>query len=167
MIEKRIFKPRILNVSLGLLLTGMVMSGADFPLLSSSSVAATPLDSSSLISQLPLPKPRSNGDYPRSPHQSWQTTPNSQGVACRMLGNFTYEQLADPRNQRALNIEAWPIVGRFQAGQSFNIELGPAGFGVVYDTKRQPWIYVEKTNQAGAPSQCFIRANQRFVEPIR
>lgn len=167
MIVKRIFQPRILYLSLGLLLTGMAMSVADFPLLPTSPAAANSLNLPSVISQLPLPKPRSNGDYPRSPHQNWQTTPNSQGVECRMLGNITYEQLGDPRNQRALNIEAWPIVGRFKPGQAFDIELGAAGFGVVYDTKRQPWIYVEKTDQAGAPSQCFIRANQRFIQPIR
>ena len=166
MIVKRIFGQRIIDLSFGLLLTGIAINVASFALFSIAPAVANPLNS--ISEQLPLPTPRSNGDYPRSLHQNWQVTPpNTQGVECRMLANTTYEQLADPQNKQRLNIGNWPIVGRFQPGQTFDSELGPAGFGVVYDTKRQPWIYVEKTDQQGAPSQCFIRANQRFVQPIR
>lgn len=169
MMVKKILGPRIVDLSFGLFLTGMAMSGASVSLFPTSPVSAEPVNPLNSISeQLPLPTPRSNGDYPRSLHQNWQVTPpNTQGVECRMLGNTTYEQLADPGNKQRLNIGNWPIVGRFQPGQTFDSELGPAGFGVVYDTKRQPWIYVEKTDDQGAPSQCFIRANQRFVQPIR
>jgi hypothetical protein len=83
-----------------------------------------------------------------------------------MLKNTTYSELENPGNQTELNIENWPVVGQLKPGQNFEINLGPAGFGIVYDTKQQPWIYVEKANEAGAPSHCFVRANQRFVQPI-
>ncbi|WP_052331024.1 hypothetical protein [Planktothrix agardhii] len=83
-----------------------------------------------------------------------------------MLGNTNYSQLENPSNKTELNIENWPVVGKLPAGQDFEINLGPAGFGVVYDTKQQPWIYVEKTDQKAAPSHCFVRANRQFVKPI-
>ncbi len=83
-----------------------------------------------------------------------------------MLGNTNYSQLENPSNKTELNIENWPVVGKLTPGQDFEINLGPAGFGVVYDTKQQPWIYVEKTDQTSAPSHCFVRANRQFVQPI-
>jgi hypothetical protein len=83
-----------------------------------------------------------------------------------MLGNTNYSQLENPSNKTELNIENWPVVGKLPAGQDFEINLGPAGFGVVYDTKQQPWIYVEKTDQTSDPSHCFVRANRQFVQPI-
>ncbi len=114
-----------------------------------------------------LPQIQGNGDYQRSPHSSWETTQsNPQGIDCRMLGNTNYSQLENPSNKTELNIENWPVVGKLPPGQDFEINLGPAGFGVVYDTKQQPWIYVEKTSQTGTPSHCFVRANQQFVRPI-
>ncbi|CAC5345253.1 MULTISPECIES: hypothetical protein [Planktothrix] len=114
-----------------------------------------------------IPQPQANGDYRRSPHSSWKITQsNPQGIDCRMLGNTNYSQLENPSNKTELNIENWPVVGKLPAGQDFEINLGPAGFGVVYDTKKQPWIYVEKTDQKAAPSHCFVRANRQFVQPI-
>lgn len=114
-----------------------------------------------------LPRPLENGDYRRSPHSAWETTPSyAQGIDCRMLGNTNYSQLENPSNKTELNIESWPVVGKLNPGQDFEINLGPAGFGVVYDTKQKPWIYVEKTAQSGTPSNCFVRANRQFVQPI-
>jgi hypothetical protein len=64
------------------------------------------------------------------------------------------------------DIGNWPVVGSLDQGQDFLIELGPAGFGVVYDSEQQPWIYVDRTDEAGTPSNCFVRANSRFVQPV-
>ncbi len=115
---------------------------------------------------LNLPEPMQNGDYRRSSHTRWEAVnANSNGVNCRSV-NLSYDQLNDPRNSVKLDIENWPVVGTLKPGQDFEINPGPAGFGVVYDSKQNPWIYIEKTAANGAPSRCFVRANRRFVKPI-
>ncbi|MGL6140101.1 MAG: hypothetical protein ACRC2M_22600 [Planktothrix sp.] len=166
----------ILSLGLGLVLTGMGVRAIACQN-SLNAPSQVPLDNGGLSSESPvtktqteegsIPQPRANGDYQRSPHSSWETTQsNPQGIDCRMLGNTNYSELENPSNKTELNIENWPVVGKLTPGQDFEINLGPAGFGVVYDTKKQPWIYVEKTDQKAAPSHCFVRANRQFVQPI-
>jgi len=118
-----------------------------------------------------LPQPRENGDFSRSSHNSWEVVdPDPNGLNCRMLeGIENYDELiARDMTDRnfTFDIGNWPVVGTLERGQDFQIELGPAGFGVIYDTKDRPWIYVERTDEAGAPRNCFVRANSSFVRPI-
>jgi len=187
MTTKNDLRSVILSLGLGLVVTGMGVNAIACqnssnrppqPPLGKGGLSSHSLNNEGLSSDSPLLtkggtqggsilQPQANGDYRRSPHSSWKATnPNPQGIDCRMLGNTTYSQLENPSNKTELNIENWPVVGKLSAGQDFEINLGPAGFGVVYDTKQQPWIYVEKTDQTAAPSHCFVRANQQFVQPI-
>jgi len=176
MTAKNDLRSVILSLGLGLVLTGMGVRAIACQN-SLNPPSQVPLDNGGLSSESPvtkgeveegfIPQPRANGDYQRSPHFSWEAAQsNPQGIDCRMLGNTNYSQLENPSNKTELNIENWPVVGKLTPGQDFEINLGPAGFGVVYDTKQQPWIYVEKTDQKAAPSHCFVRANRQFVQPI-
>ncbi|WP_413164295.1 hypothetical protein ACL6C3_00380 [Capilliphycus salinus ALCB114379] len=115
-----------------------------------------------------LPKPLKNGDFTRSPQRTWEAVnANSNGLDCHGL-DLSYEELIERQMQNSVkfDIENWPVVGQLKQGQNFEINLGPAGFGVVYDTKQNPWIYVENLAGENGPSHCFVRANSRFVKPI-
>lgn len=113
-----------------------------------------------------LPKPLENGDYRRSSQTTWEAVnADSNGLNCHGL-DLSYEELIDPRNSVKFDIQNWPVVGKLKQGQDFEINLGPAGFGVVYDTQQNPWIYVENLAGENGPSHCFVRANSRFVKPI-
>ncbi|ERT04951.1 hypothetical protein M595_5095 [Lyngbya aestuarii BL J] len=113
-----------------------------------------------------LPTTRENGDFIRSSQKTWEAVnANSNGLNCHGL-NLSYEELIDPRNSVKLDIENWPVVGQLKQGQDFEINLGPAGLGMVYDAQQNPWMYVENTRGENGPSNCFVRANRRFVKPI-
>ena len=116
--------------------------------------------------QTNLPKPNAQGYYQRTSHKYWQIVDTSgKGVTCRM-GKATIEQIQTPGNSVVLDIANWPVVGTFKQGQTFEINLGPAGFGILADNKTQPWIYVEKSADKGAPSKCFVQANSSSVKPL-
>jgi hypothetical protein len=143
------------------------------PVSQSAATTATPKPSpttaTSQANQSPennLPKPNAKGDYSRTSHKFWQIVDTSgKGVSCRM-GKATIEQIQTPGFSGVLDISSWPVIGNFKQGQSFEINLGPAGFGILPDTKKEPWIFVEKTSEQGAPAKCFVRANSSFVKPI-
>ncbi|MDF0554362.1 hypothetical protein [Kamptonema sp. UHCC 0994] len=130
----------------------------------------SPTTPASQVNQAPqseLPKPNAAGDYQRTSHKYWQVVdPSGKGVACRM-GKSSIEQIQTPGNSVVLDIASWPVIGTFKQGQSFEINLGPAGFGVLADNNKQPWIYVEKSSVQGAPSKCFVRANSSSVKPVQ
>jgi hypothetical protein len=113
-----------------------------------------------------LPQPNENGDYRRSPHRNWKVVDvDPNGLNCRMI-DMTYEELIDPGNDVELDIINWPVVGTLKQQQKFKINLGPAGFGVVYDTRQKPWIFVDQTFDDSSVNQCFVRANHKFVQPV-
>ncbi|MGB3403012.1 MAG: hypothetical protein WBA77_09995 [Microcoleaceae cyanobacterium] len=113
-----------------------------------------------------LPVPNDRGDYRRTPHRTWKVVDvDPNGLNCRMI-NMTYEELFNPRNNVELDIVNWPIVGTLKQEQRFRINLGPAGFGVMYDTQNKPWMFVEQTLGNNSVSRCFVRANYQFVQPI-
>lgn len=129
----------------------------------------SPTTATSQANQSPennLPKPNAKGDYSRTYHKFWQIVDTSgKGVSCRM-GKATIEEIQTPEFSGVLDISSWPVIGNFKQGQSFEINLGPAGFGILPDTKKEPWIFVEKTSEQGTPTKCFVRANSSFVKPI-
>jgi cytoskeletal protein RodZ len=128
---------------------------------------ATPVSQANQSTQSELPKPNSKGDYSRTSYKFWQIVDTSgKGVSCRM-GKSTFEEIQTPGNSVVLDIGSWPVIGSFKQGQSFEVNLGPAGFGTLSDTKKEPWIFVEKTADQGAPTKCFVRANSSSVKPIQ
>lgn len=130
----------------------------------------SPTTPTSQVNQAPqseLPKPNAQGDYQRTSHKYWQIVdPSGKGVTCRM-GKSSIEQIQTPGNSVVLDIPNWPVIGTFKQGQNFEINSGPAGFGVLLDNNKQPWIYVEKSSVQGAPSKCFVRANSSSVKPVQ
>ena len=127
----------------------------------------TPASQVNQVPQAELPKPNAQGDYQRTSHKYWQIVDTSgKGVTCRM-GKSSIEQIQTPGNSVTLDIPKWPVIGTFKQGQNFEINSGPAGFGVLLDNNKQPWIYVEKSSVQGAPSKCFVRANSSSVKPVQ
>lgn len=123
-------------------------------------LAGTPLAASA------LPKPNQQGDYSRTSHRHWMVVdPDPNGLNCRM-GRYSYDRIISPRSDVPLNILNWPVVGTFSQGDRFQINLGPAGFGILTDTRGKPWFYVSRTDANGAPSNCFVRANNQFAIPV-
>lgn len=117
--------------------------------------------------QVELPQPNEKGDYQRTSHRYWEAADlDPNGLNCRMSG-YSIEEIQDPGSNVDLNIGSWPIVGTLQAGQQFEIYLGPSGLGVLYDQKNQPWFFVQRSYDQGAPSGCFVRANSSFVQPVQ
>lgn len=112
-----------------------------------------------------LPQPNAKGDYiTKSYHQQWQAIDSDpDGLNCRM-GDRPVAEIWDP-GTGALEIGSWSVVGTLEQNQTFTAGLTPAGFVVTFDADNQPWIYVE-SSEAGAPSNCFVRANSQYVQPI-
>ena len=126
----------------------------------------TPTSQANQSPQSDLPKPNAQGDYQRTSHKYWQIADASgKGVTCRM-GKTAIEQIQTPGSSVTLDIANWPVIGTFKQGQNFEIDLGPAGFGILSDNKKQPWIYVEKSADKAAPTKCFVRANSSSVKPV-
>lgn len=124
------------------------------------------LTTNSTPQKLPLPQPNSQGDYQRTNHLYWQAIDSDpKGISCRM-GQYSLEQLQNPGSNILLDINNWSVIGTFKPGQTFQIDLGPGGSGVIYDHQKAPWFFVAKSDQKGAPTHCFIRANSNFVKPI-
>ncbi|MGB3532175.1 MAG: hypothetical protein WBA13_01515 [Microcoleaceae cyanobacterium] len=113
-----------------------------------------------------LPQHDENGNYRRSPHKIWKVVDaDPNGLNCRMT-SMSYRELIDPRNDVEFDIVNWPVVGTLRREQQFRIDLGPAGMGMMYDTRQQPWIFVNQTLNGNSVTQCFVRANNRFVQPV-
>lgn len=113
-----------------------------------------------------LPKPNQKGDYSRLSHKSWQVTdPDPKGLNCRK-SPYSLEQIQTAGSDIDLNILSWPVVGTLKTGQKFEIDLGPAGLGVIYDGEHYPWFLVKKSNGQNTLNNCFVRANRYFVKPV-
>ncbi|MEB3826420.1 hypothetical protein [Phormidium sp. CCY1219] len=121
------------------------------------------------VSALPasaLPTPNENGDYGRTSHRYWKVVdPDPNGLNCRM-GRYSYPAIASPRSDVTLDILNWSPVGTLDRGERFEIELGPAGFGILTDTRGKPWFYVRRSFGEYSTSCCFVRANSSFVVPV-
>ena len=158
-ILKKTIKPVGLMVMTSLIGTAVISAHNPF-------VIAEVAPEASPITQLSrLPQANNNGDYARFQHRTWtvvDTDPN--GLNCRM-NNRSYQELIDPRNSISLDIRNWSVVGTLKQGEQFQIKLGPAGMGAVYDTQQKPWVFVETTNK-NTVKQCFVRANEIFIEPV-
>lgn len=118
-------------------------------------------------SQSSLPTPnKQTGDYSRSSHQYWQVVDSDpKGLNCRM-GPYTKDEIYDPGRSFKMDIFNWRVIGTLKKGQTFENELGPAGFGIMFDTRNKPWMFVDKISAKGAPKQCFVRANSQYIKPV-
>ena len=116
-----------------------------------------------------LPSADANGDYSRkTSHPKWivvDSDPN--GVNCRWSQEMPSNWYAPDAKLPTLNISQWPVVRRFQKNtpsQTLTANLTPAGFATLVDTSGKPWLKVN----IGADEQiCLVRANKKYVEPVR
>ncbi|MGL5059308.1 MAG: hypothetical protein ACRC62_04935 [Microcoleus sp.] len=114
-----------------------------------------------------LPQPNAQGDYQKTRHRYWQVVdPDPSGLNCRM-GNYSIQEIQNPGSDVVLDIDNWPVVGVLKQGQKFEISLGPSGSGVLYDEQNQAWFFIEATSDPDAPSNCFVRANSKFIQPVQ
>ncbi len=159
LILKKTIKPVCLMLMMGLI--GTLAVGCQ----NSATTAEGISEPSPTVEEPSIPQPNENGDYLRFQYTKWKVVEaDPNGLNCRM-SNKTYDELVDPRNNAKMDIGNWSVIGTLKQGQQFQVKLGPAGMGAVYDSKNKPWAFVEVTENAST-NQCFVRANQKFVEPV-
>ncbi len=115
-----------------------------------------------------LPVPDKNGDYISGTRSQvyWIVvdTDYNNGLNGRLAANF-------PRNWEDINakwpedknIGAWPVVARFHHGSVLNAARGNAGIIMQKDENNKPWIMM----QIDAERVCFVRANSKYIKPVR
>lgn len=94
---------------------------------------------------------------------------DAQGLNCRMAQRFRsviVDSLDAPDElfeKNKHNVSQWPVVTVFRRGQRLQAVTGNnANQITIADTQGKPWLPIstEKGN-------CFVRANTRFIKPIR
>ncbi|MCT7963480.1 hypothetical protein NG799_03245 [Laspinema sp. D1] len=113
-----------------------------------------------------FPKNNAQGDYTgKSDHIYWQVVdPDPNGLNCRM-GDRTIDQVWNP-SAGALDIGTWSVTGTLPPDSTFQAALSPGGFVLTFDANNQPWMFVESSNGPEQTSNCFIRANSKYITPI-
>jgi hypothetical protein len=116
-----------------------------------------------------LPKAGSNGDYSgKTSHQKWIVVdPDPEGVNCRWSEAMPTSWYAPDTKLPALTISQWPVVRRFTkdtSSQNLTANTTPAGFVTINDESGKPWL---KVNIGSNDRICLVRANSKYVQPVR
>lgn len=116
------------------------------------------------LSAVQLPRPNLNGDYLRNSHKSWVVVdPDPQGVNCRwsktMPDNWYHPEAKLP----PATFGQWETIRRFKKNAKLTAHLSPAGFVILYDTVRKPWL---KVSLGANEKVCLVRANAKFIRPL-
>ncbi len=125
---------------------------------------------------LALPVANPQGDYPgparaRGNRQvNWVVVDSdSQGLNCRMAQRFrsiSVDALDAPdelfeRNKH--NVSQWPVVTTFRRGKRLQAVTGNfANQIMIADSQGKPWLPISTDK-----GNYFVRANSRFIKPIR
>ncbi|MEG4485842.1 hypothetical protein [Microcoleus sp. D2_18a_B4] len=126
---------------------------------------------------LAVPVANKQGDYPVPPARqrgnrqvNWVVVDSdSQGLNCRMAQRFrsiSVDGLDAPaelfeRNKH--NVSQWAVVTAFRRGKRLQAVTGNnANQIMISDSQGKPWLPI--STQKG---NCFVRANSRFIKPIR
>ncbi|MEG4107549.1 hypothetical protein [Microcoleus sp. S13_C5] len=124
-----------------------------------------------------IPVANQQGDYPVPPARqrgnrqvNWLVVDSdSQGLNCRMAQRFrsiSVDALDAPgelfeRNKH--NVSQWPVVAAFRRGQRLQAVTGNnANQIMIADSQGKPWLPISTDK-----GNCFVRANSRFIKPIR
>ncbi|MEG4209921.1 hypothetical protein [Microcoleus sp. S13_B4] len=124
-----------------------------------------------------IPVANQQGDYPVPPARqrgnrqvNWVVVDSdSQGLNCRMAQRFrsiSVDALDAPaelfeRNKH--NVSQWPVVTTFRRGKRLQAVTGNnANQIMIADSQGKPWLPIATAN-----GNCFVRANSRFIKPIR
>ncbi|MCC3583796.1 MAG: hypothetical protein JGK24_06820 [Microcoleus sp. PH2017_29_MFU_D_A] len=126
---------------------------------------------------LALPVANQQGDYTgllarqRGNRQvNWVVVDSdSQGLNCRMAQRFrsvSVDALDAPDElfeKNKHNVSQWPVVTTFRRGQRLQAVTGNnANQIMIADSQGKPWLPISTDK-----GNCFVRANSRFVKPIR
>jgi hypothetical protein len=126
---------------------------------------------------LALPVANPQGDYPVPPARqrgnrqvNWVVVDSdSQGLNCRMAQRFrsiSVDALDAPDElfeKNKHNVSQWPVVTTFRRGKRLQAVTGNnANQIMISDSQGKPWLPIS-TDQGN----CFVRANSRFVKPVR
>lgn len=126
---------------------------------------------------LALPVANQQGDYTgllarrRGNRQvNWVVVDSdSQGLNCRMAQRFrsiSVDGLDAPDElfeKNKHNVSQWPVVTVFRRGQRLEAVTGNnANQIMIADSNGKPWLPISTDK-----GNCFVRANSRFVKPIR
>jgi len=128
-------------------------------------------------SAIAIPVPNQQGDYPipalrqrGGRHVNWQVVdPDPQGLNCRMAKQFqgfsvdgaNAPQELFQRNRHT--ISQWAVVTKFNRGQRLRAVTGNlANQIMLVDRQGKPWLPVNSPK-----GDCFVRANSRFIQPLR
>ncbi|MEG4836855.1 hypothetical protein [Microcoleus sp. B9-D4] len=126
---------------------------------------------------LAVPVANKQGDYPVPPARqrgnrqvNWVVVDSdSQGLNCRMAQRFrsiSVDGLDAPaelfeRNKH--NVSQWPVVTAFRRGKRLQAVTGNnANQIMISDSHGKPWLPISTDK-----GNCFVRANSRFIKPIR
>lgn len=126
---------------------------------------------------LALPVANGQGDYTgllarqRGNRQvNWVVVDSdSQGLNCRMAQKFrsiSVDALDAPDELFAKNkhnVSQWPVVTTFRRGEGLQAVTGNnANQIMIADSQGKPWLPISTDK-----GNCFVRANSRFVKPVR
>lgn len=128
---------------------------------------------------LAIPAPDAEGDY-RIPstrgnrHINWVVVDSDpKGLNCRMAKEFQQFSLDGADAPAALyenkrhNIGQWPVVATFREGDRLQAVTGNFAQQIMLtDLADQPWLPIEISSQNNSRN-CFIRANRRFIRPLK
>lgn len=112
------------------------------------------------------PKPDKNGDYPaRTSHRNWIVVdPDPNGLNCRWSSAIPTEWYSPSAKFPTTPVTSWRVVRRFKKNTAITANDTPAGFVMLPDQKKTPWLKVS----IGPKDQiCLVRANAKFVRPIQ
>jgi len=111
-----------------------------------------------------LPLANENGDYAkRTAHLYWivvDTDPS--GLNGRLSPDFPSDWENPTIGWPKMNIGQWPVVKRFAKGTILNGCMGNCGV-LHYDVNNKPWLMVS----VGIKHICFVRANSKYIKPVR
>ena len=132
------------------------------------SAKSTPVKEAPLASE-GLPKADSNGDYSgRTSHKNWIVVdPDPEGVNCRWSETMPTSWYAPDTKLPALTISQWSVVRRFikdTSSQNLTANAAPAGFVTINDESGKPWL---KVSIGSNDRICLVRANSKYVQPVR
>ncbi len=131
-----------------------------------SQTQAQDMDVITRYSNHPLPTPDANGDYMvPSNGKYWMVVDPDWDNG--LNGRLTPEWPADWEHINVKwpqsNVATWPVVARFFPGTVLNASWGNRGAISLKDHNGKPWLMI----QISRDRYCFVRANKRFIQPVR
>lgn len=85
------------------------------------------------------------------------------GLNGRLADQFPEDYLDNRLPWPEPRVSTWPVVANFRAGTRLTAKTGNLGIIRLLDPEGRSWLMVARPGGKGV---CFVRANQRFIQPI-